>query len=536
MEKINTNNTNNNNNKAVIGNGINQEEWKKLREHDLHELRAKGINPYPHKFEPNSKYSIISVHEFITRFQHLTVGMSDPNSTVAIIGRLITVRASSKKLVFFDVNDFNHDTLSTLQVMANLREYLEGEEHFFAMTTHTRIGDWVGFSGHPSRTSRGELSLIPHSIQLLTPCVAMLPPRVAGGLIDPETRFRQRYLDLIINQSNMNIFRVRASIIKFIRGFMDELNLLEVDTPVLNTTVGGANAKPFDTYSNAFNIRMFMRIAPELYLKMLMIGGYNGVYELGRQFRNESADLTHNPEFTSLECYIRNYDYVDMMDMCEKLFSTLVFKITGSYVIKYDGKDIDFTPPFRRFDMMEELEKASGISFQTMDYTSEQTRELLDAKAIELGVECTKPRTTTRLLDKFVGHFVESQCVNPAFVINHPLCMSPLAKEHRSKPGLTERFELFANCFELANSYTELNDPKVQYDRFASQSNLKAQGDEEAMVLDKDFVRALEYGLPPTGGFGLGVDRLVMLLTDKQSIKEVIPFPTMKPENLFLSS
>lgn len=308
---------------------------------------------------------------------------------------------------------------------------------------------------------------------------------------------------------------------------------------MMNMIAGGAAARPFVTHHNDLNMRLFMRIAPELYLKKLVVGGLNRVYEIGKQFRNEGIDLTHNPEFTTCEFYMAYKDYYDLMEITENMLSGMVYELTnGSYKIKYhaDGLDkdpieIDFTPPFRRIDMIEGLEEMAGLSIPK-DLTSAEANQYLKDACLKYEIKCPPPETTARLLDKLVGHFLEETCVNPTFIINHPEIMSPLAKWHRTKPGLTERFELFINKHELANAYTELNDPVVQRQRFADQLKDRQSGDDEAMALDETFCTALEYGLPPTAGWGLGIDRLTMLLTDSQNIKEVLLFPAMKPQDV----
>ncbi|GLT34935.1 hypothetical protein SLA2020_094230 [Shorea laevis] len=360
-----------------------------------------------------------------------------------------------------------------------------------------------------------------------------------------ETRYRQRYLDLMLNLEVHRIFKTRARIISHVRSFLDNLGFLEVETPMMKMIAGGAAAGPFVTHHNELNMRLYMRIAPELYLRELVVGGLDRVYEVGKQLRNEGIDLTHhNPEFTTCEFYMAFVDYSDLIELTEKMLSGMVKELTGGYKIKYhtNGLDkepieIDFTPPFR-IDMIEELEKMANLNIPK-DFSSNETNKYLADACLRFDIKCPPPQSTAHLLDKLVGQFLEEMCVNPTVIINHPEIMSPLAKWHRSKPGLTERFELFVSKRELCNAYTELNDPVVQHQRFAEQlkdwlkevfwmSQDRQSGDDEAMPLDETFCTSLEYGLPPTAGWGLGIERLTMLLTDSQNIKEVLLLPAMK--------
>eukprot|EP00878_Enallax_costatus_P032994 GHUV01036357.1.p1 GENE.GHUV01036357.1~~GHUV01036357.1.p1 ORF type:complete len:540 (+),score=204.31 GHUV01036357.1:86-1705(+) len=433
--------------------------------------KARGINPYPHKFEVSSQ-----LPEYIQAFAGLEPGQRLDDVTVSLAGRINSKRTSGSKLLFYDLRANG----CKLQVMADARVSELDEDSFLLLHNEVKRGDIVGVEGHPGKSQKGELSIFPVKFVVLAPCLHM-PPSLHFGLKDQETRYRQRYLDLMCNDNVQRIFQTRSKIIQFVRRFLDDRGFLEVETPMMNMIPGGAAAKPFVTYHNDLDMQLYMRIAPELYLKMLVVGGMERVYEIGRQFRNEGIDLTHNPEFTTCEFYQAYADYNDLLSMTEKMISQMVYEIKGSYKIQYhaDGPDnppveIDFTPPWRRLSMLSDLEAALGETLP-QPLESEECRRKLQELVIRHNVNCPPPQTTARLLDKLVGEFLEEQCVNPTFICDHPQLMSPLAKWHRDLPGLTERFELFINKREVCNAYTELNDPIRQRQLFEDQANQKAE-------------------------------------------------------------
>lgn len=480
------------------------------------------------------------MRNFNSQYGYLKSGEANRDDEVRVGARIYNKRASGNKLFFYDVRSEG----VKLQVMCQLQEAKECGLPFAEQHEHLRRGDIIGIVGFPARTAparkiqkgeEGELSIFATEIILLTPCLHQLPDEYYG-FKDQEQRHRKRYLDLIMNESTRNVFLTRSKIVSFIRNFLDARDFVEVETPMMNSIAGGATAKPFKTHHNDLNMDMFMRIAPELYLKMLVVGGLSRVYELGRQFRNEGIDLTHNPEFTTCEFYMAYADVFDLMEMTESMVSGLVSHITGGTTTRFHTQhgeeyEVNWTAPWRRVEMIPTLEEATNEKFPPGDQLhTVETNEFLKNVLKKMKIDCSPPLTNARMLDKLVGELIEETCINPTFIIGHPQMMSPLAKYHRSKPGLCERFEAFVCKKEIVNAYTELNDPFDQRLRFQEQARQKEQGDDEAQLIDENFCTSLEFGLPPTGGWGMGIDRLVMFLTDHYSIKEVLAFPFMKEE------
>jgi len=524
-----------------------------IRERAIQQLETSGeLNPYPHKFHVQ-----MSIPEFIEKYRdRIQPGerLSDREYHTSLAGRIMSKRSSGTKLVFYGLQGDGKQ----VQILADVSCY-EGEhdgvnhaqESFARIHSILRRGDVVGVNGFPGKSKAGELSIIPTRLTLLAPCYHMLP-KSHFGFKNQETRYRQRYLDLIMNVNSRDTFIKRSKIIAYLRSFLNRRGFIEVETPMMNMIAGGANAKPFITHHNELNMDLYMRIAPELYLKMLVIGGMEKVYEIGKNFRNEGIDMTHNPEFTACEFYWAYADYNDLMHVTEQLLSGMALMING--VDNYDQMTeqekaqipdekfnirlnlphqdhetiISFKPPFRRIPMIKTLEQRLNVTFPA-DLESQECHDLLMKIHREHKLECTPPLTVARLLDNLVGKFLEPDCIQPAFITDHPALMCPLAKWHRSDRRLTERFELMIAGKEVCNSYTELNHPFLQRKAFDDQMKAKALGDEEANMKDEDFCTALEYGLPPTAGWGIGLDRLTMILANNFNIKEVILFPAMKP-------
>ncbi|ELA42055.1 lysine-tRNA ligase [Vittaforma corneae ATCC 50505] len=478
------------------------------------------IEMYPHSYPVSHKFSIIKA--CASEFQ---VGEKG-EEMVSSAGRVISIQGHGK-LFFFKVES---DDIA-IQLILN-----SGDKSIYYVAQFLRRGDIVGFTGFCGKSRTGEPSVFVTDLKLLTPCLRVVPSS-KNGLKDPETIYRKRHLDLLVNKDSKERFICRTRIINYIRNFFNTRDFLEVETPTMHVIYGGAAAKPFKTFHNELKQTLYLRVAPELYLKKLVVGGINRVYEIGKNFRNEGIDLTHNPEYTACEAYYAYSDYNEWMKLTEDLLSGLAMELKGSLKFAYEPKkreseeikvDFDFSTPFQRFDILEEINKVLGLNL-TGENIENSVDELIKA-AEERNLVIDEPRTLNRILDKFIGEYLEPKCINPTFITGFPTAMSPLAKEDRNRKGVTERFELFLNGKEICNSYTELNIPSVQRERFMEQMAAKEAGDAEAMPIDEDFCQALEYGLPPTGGWGLGIDRVVMYMTNAANIRDVLFFPTMRPE------
>lgn len=474
----------------------------------LNELRQAGIDPYPHNYERNALAANV-VREFDSA---LNAGDVRENTNYRIAGRVMTKRPMGKA-AFFNIQDGS----GTIQCYLR-KEELSQED--IAAYEGLDIGDIVGVAGHVFKTKKGELSLHCKEFKMLCKTLEPLPEKY-HGLADIETKYRHRHLDLITDEESREVFRKRSRIIAEIRNWLNARGFLEVETPVLQPIYGGAAAHPFSTHHRALDMKLYMKISPELYLKRLIVGGFEKVYEIGKNFRNEGIDRSHNPEFTMLEWYEAYTDYNYQMTQFEELVSHLAVAITGSTKVVYQGKEIDFRAPWRRLTVYDGVREYAGVD------PEEMTEDQLFAKCKELGSDMKKPKSHGEMVMELFELAAEPHLWQPTFVMDHPVEISPLTKKHRTKPGLVERFEPFAAGMEIGNAYTELNDPEDQFARLKEQE-AKRVVDEEAHPLDEDFVHAIDTGMPPTGGVGLGVERIVMILTDCPSIRDIILFPTMK--------
>ena len=477
-----------------------------VRKEKLDELVAKGKNPFE-VTKYNRKHHSKQIKDNYEEYEQ---------KDVCVAGRIIAKRIMGKAS-FCTIQDGQ----GKIQSYVSINDL--GEESYKEFKTYD-IGDIIGIVGFVFKTRTEEISIHAKEVKLLTKSLRPLPEKF-HGLKDMDLRYRQRYVDLIVNPEVKDTFVLRSKIIKEIRKFMDEKGYMEVETPMLTTVATGDAARPFITHHNTLDLQMYLRIAPELNLKRLIVGGFDKVFEIGKNFRNEGMDIKHNPEFTNMELYSAYEDYNDMMDMAEQLISTVATNVLGSSKITYQGTEIDLTPAWRRITMIDAIKEVTGIDFNTV-----KTDEEAQALAKEKGVEYEEIKNTRgHIINEFFETFVEETLIQPTFIMDYPVEVSPLTKRKKDDPSLVERFELFIGGREYGNAYSELNDPIDQYERFVKQVEAKEKGDEEAGGMDEDFVNALEIGLPPTGGLGIGLDRLIMLLTDSASIRDVLFFPTMKP-------
>ena len=495
-------------------------EQEQIRRNSLNELRNLGINPYPAAlYEVNAK-----TNEILEQYPKDNTLFQNVSIAGRIMSRRIMGAASFVEL---------QDSYGRIQLYVKRDEICPDEDKTLYNTVFKRlldIGDIIGVTGYVFVTQMGETSIHVKSLTVLSKSLRPLPivkekdGKVYDAFTDPEQRYRMRYVDLIVNPQVRETFVKRAKIVNIMRDYFNEQGYLEVDTPVLQSIPGGAAARPFITHHNALNIDLYLRIANELYLKRLIVGGYAGVYEFSRNFRNEGMDRTHNPEFTCMEIYVAYKDYNWMMTFVENMLSRIAMALHGTTKVSVWGNEIDFKAPFRRAPMCDLIKEETGVDVANMD--EDQLREACK----QLGVETDSTMGKGKLIDAIFGEKCEHKLIQPTFVTDYPIEMSPLCKRHRDNPNLTERFELFVCGKELANAYSELNDPIDQLQRFQEQLRLSEKGDDEAMFIDMDFVRALEFGMPPTSGMGIGIDRLVMMMTGEQSIQDVLLFPQMKPE------
>ena len=492
-----------------------------VRRNSLAELRKMGIEPYP------AEEYVVTGHT--TEIKENFKDDAEPRE-VRIAGRIMSRRIMGKAS-FMELQDSE----GRIQVYISRDDLCPGEDKdtyniFFKKLLD--IGDIVGIEGFVFRTQMGEITVHAKNIKMLSkslrplPIVKMKDGKAYDAFEDPELRYRQRYVDLIVNDGIKDIFLQRATVLRTLRSVLDEAGYTEVETPTLQSIAGGASARPFITHFNALDVDMYMRIATELYLKRLIVGGFEGVYEIGKNFRNEGMDRNHNPEFTCMELYVQYKDYNWMMSFTEKLLETVCIAVNGSTERKVGDNVISFKAPYRRLPILDAIKEKTGFD------CNGKSEEEIRAFCLEKGLEVDETFGKGKLIDELFGEFCEGTFIQPTFITDYPVEMSPLTKMHRSKPGLTERFELMVNGKELANAYSELNDPIDQEERFVEQMRLADKGDDEAMIIDKDFIRALQYGMPPTSGIGIGIDRLVMLMTGQTTIQEVLFFPQMRPEKV----
>ena len=491
-----------------------------VRRNNLNELRALGIDPYPADEYPTDAFSTDIKAEYDDA--------AEEKRQVCIAGRIMSRRIMGKAS-FLELQD----SKGRIQVYVTRDDICPGENKDLYNTVFKKLldlGDFVGIKGFVFKTQTGEISVHTQELTVLAkslkplPIVKMKDGEVYDSFDDPELRYRQRYVDLIVNSGVKETFLKRSAILKTLRAALDEAGYTEVETPILQSIPGGASARPFITHHNSLDIDLYLRIATELYLKRLIVGGFEGVYEIGKNFRNEGMDKSHNPEFTCMELYVQYKDYNWMMAFTEKLLERICIAVNGSTESVVDGKTISFKAPYRRLPILEAIKEKTGYDLNGK--SEEEIREI--CKTLNLEIDDTMGKG--KLIDEIFGEFCEGTYIQPTFITDYPVEMSPLTKKHRSNPALTERFELMVNGKELANAYSELNDPIDQEERFIEQMRLSEKGDDEAMFIGQDFLRALQYGMPPTSGIGIGIDRLVMLMTGQTTIQEVLFFPQMRPE------
>jgi len=492
------------------------------RRQNLQAMKDMGINPYPAAEYPTNAFSTDIVAEFSDEATEVR--------QVCIAGRMMSRRIMGKAS-FIELKD----SKGRIQVYVTRDDICPDENKDMYNVVFKKLldlGDFIGVKGFVFRTQTGQISVHAQEITVLSKSLKPLPiVKYKDGVAydafeDPELRYRQRYVDLIVNEGVKETFEKRTKVISTLRRVLDEAGYTEVETPILQSIAGGATARPFITHHNSLDIDLYMRIATELYLKRLIVGGFEGVYEIGKNFRNEGMDRTHNPEFTCMELYVQYKDYNWMMSFTEKLLETICVAVNGTTESVVDGKTISFKAPYRRLPILEAIKEKTGYDLEGK--SEEEIRKICK----ELKLEIDDSMGKGKLIDEIFGEFCEGTYIQPTFIIDYPVEMSPLTKMHRSKPGLTERFELMVNGKELANAYSELNDPIDQEERFKEQMRLADKGDDEAMIIDQDFLRALQYGMPPTSGIGIGIDRLTMLMTGKMTIQEVLFFPQMKPRKV----
>lgn len=479
-----------------------------VRQKKAQKLREQNIDPYPSKVESFQK-----IEHILTDFSEL----SKNKKNISLVGRLMSVRRHGG-------STFAHVQDATGKIQIYIKKDVVGDKAYEQLKEYVDPGDFIHLSGSLFVTHQGEKSVLVKKFILLTKTIFPLPEKW-HGLVDQEIRYRQRYLDLLANLEVVKIFKKRAAIIKTIRDFLNQNDFLEVETPILQPIPGGATARPFITHHNALAEDFYLRIAPELYLKKLVVGGFERVFEFARCFRNEGIDWSHNPEFTMLEFYAAYWNYQDLIKFTEKLFAEIMNKTEKGYLIELQGKKIDFKPPYPRVKFKDVILKESGINLDQI-----KTKEELFQKAKEKGLKIEKNFGKGKILDELYKDFVRPKLIQPTFLVDYPIELSPLAKRIKDNPAYVERFQLIAAGFELTNCFTELNDPQDQEERFREQEKLRKKGDEEAQRFDQDFIDALKQGLPPTAGFGMGIDRLVALLSGVHNLKEVILFPTLKPK------